>query len=233
MRIVSGREALFPVLSILAVLLCFVLTATAVGVAEASTASTASTTGTLSISAVGDIDGAGAQSFIEVAAYNTSRDEDLVILRAFRDTLLSNPPGRFIVGTYYATSPPIAEVLAQNESVRRATWLLLVLPLVCFSAICLNPTAFAAFVVLILVILLVLRRHVKVLLKGIGSGALTSAAFTVTVFTLGALGYELPICAAIAAYLLPLIVPVAVAVCILVWIESRSPSKPRTLSYAF
>ncbi|MBN1763271.1 MAG: hypothetical protein JW878_09405 [Methanomicrobia archaeon] len=228
MRKVSGREALFPRLGIVVVLLCLVVTATAVGVVDASTART------LSTSALVDV-GEGSSStpgFIEIVAYDTPMNETLAILREFRDTvLLTNSPGTFIADTYAVTSPPIATVLEQNEPLRTATRLLLLLPLVYFSALCLNTTAFAAFVVLILILLLVSRRHVKVLLKGIGSGALTIAAFTVTVFTFGALGYELPICATVAAYLLPLIIPVAVAVCIFVWVESRS--KPRVVPYSF
>ncbi|HUV02707.1 MAG TPA: CFI-box-CTERM domain-containing protein [Desulfobacteria bacterium] len=227
MRIVRGREALFPLLGIVVVLLCLVITAPAVGVVDASTART------LSISALDVGEGSGAPGFIEIAAYGTP-NETLAILREFRDTvLLTNSPGTFIADTYAVTSPPIATVLEQNEPLRTATRLLLLLPVVYFSALCLNTTAFAAFVVLILLILLILRRHVKVLLKGIGYGALIIAAFTVTVFTFGALGYELPICATVAAYLLPLIIPAAVAACVMVWIESRSKSKPRVVPYSF
>ncbi|MBN1762634.1 MAG: hypothetical protein JW878_06130 [Methanomicrobia archaeon] len=165
------------------------------------------------------------ECFIATAAYDSPVDEHLEVLRAFRDTvLLTNPVGRFIVGTYYTTSPPIADAVAESDNLRAATRLFLLTPLIYLSAICLNTMAFAAFVVLMLILLFVLKRHVKVLLKGIGYGALTVAAFTVTVFTLGALGYELPVCAAIAAFLLPLIIPAAVAVCIIVWIESRSQS---------
>lgn len=225
---VRAREAVLPTLG-LAVLLCIALTASVIGVVETSTVTM------LSVPAVGETEGLDdAHGFIEITVNGTPMNETRTILYAFRDTfLLTNPPGRFIVGSYYTTSPPIAAVLAQNEPLRRATRLLLVLPLVCFSALCLNTTAFVAFVVLILLILLILRQHVKVLLKGIGYGALTIAAFTVLVFTLGALGYELPICATVAAFLLPLIIPAAVAICIIVWIESQSQSKPRVVPYAF
>jgi hypothetical protein len=230
MRIVSnGREALFPFLGIVVVLLCIVITATAVGVVDASTART------LGISAldVGD-EGSGAPGFIEIAAYGTPMNETLAILREFRDTvLLTNSPGTFIADTYAVTSPPIATALEQNEPLRTATQILLLLPLVCLSLLCLNTTAFAAFAVLILLILVILRQHVKLFLKGIGYGVFTIAAFTVTIFTLGALGYELPICATVAAYLLPLIIPVAVAVCVMIWIESRSQSKSRGVPYSF
>lgn len=230
MRIVSnGREALFPFLGIVVVLLCIVITATAVGVVDASTART------LGISAldVGD-EGSGAPGFIEIAAYGTPMNETIAILREFRDTvLLTNSPGTFIADTYAITSPPIATVLEQNEPLRTATRLLLLVPLIGLSALCLNTTVFAAFVVLNLLILLILRQHVKVLLKGFLYGALVIAAFTVTVFTLGALGYELPICATVAAYLLPLMIPAAVAACVMVWVESQSKSKPRVVPYSF
>jgi hypothetical protein len=228
MRMVSGREALFPLLGIVVVLLCLGVTVTAVGVVDASTART------LSILTLDVGEGSVAPGFIEIAAYGTPMNEPLAILREFRDTvLLTNSPGTFIADTYAVTSPPIATALEQNEPLRTATQILLLLPLVCLSALCLETTAFAAFAVLILLILVILRQHVKLFLKGIGYGVFTIAAFTVTIFTLGALGYELPICATVAAYLLPLIIPVAVAVCVMIWIESRSQSKSRGVPYSF
>ena len=228
MRMVSGREALFPLSGsgIVVVLLCLGVTAAAVGVVDASTART------LSISALDVSEGSVAPGFIEIAAYGSPMNEHLDILREFRDTvLLTNSPGTFIADTYAVTSPPVATALEQNERLCTATQLFLLLPLVYLSALCLDTTAFAAFAVLLLLIFLILRQHAKLLLKGVGYGALIIAAFTVTIFTLGALGYELPICATVAAYLLPLIFPVAAVACVMVWIESRST--PRVVPYSF
>lgn len=221
MRSVNTTEAVFHTFGIVVFLLCIVVPAVCIIGVSTATATT------LSVPALGDAD-------LATAVYGSPVNENLDILRALRDTvLLTNPAGEFIVNTYYITTPPIATALAQNEHLCTATRLLLFTPLVFLSALCLNMTAFAAFSVLILIVLFVLRRHITLILKGIGYGALTIAAFTVTIITLGALGYELPLCAAIAAYLLPVIIPAAVAVCILTWIESRSPPQPKTRPYPF
>jgi len=161
------------------------------------------------------------KGFITIAAFGSPLNGNLDTLRAFRDNILiTNPPGKFLVGTYYITSPPIADALSQNDILRAATRILLITPLVYISAICLNTSLFIALIILFAIILFILRRSAKViyLLKGIGCGALTIAAFTVAVFTLGAIGYELPICAAITAYLLPVIIPASLCVCALEWI---------------
>lgn len=164
------------------------------------------------------VDGQG-NCFIATAAYGSPLNENLDILRAFRDRiLLTNPPGQFLVETYYLTSPPVADALSKSARLRAATRVFLLTPLVYFSALCMNLGALVAAIVLLLLVLIVLKRHAAVLLSGIGYGALVIAAFTTTVFTLGALGYELPICAAVAADLLPLIIPVAVAACVLRWL---------------
>ena len=54
--------------------------------------------------------------FIATAAYGTPLHEDIDVLRDFRDEyLMTNPIGRTFVGIYYKTSPPIADVIRENE----------------------------------------------------------------------------------------------------------------------
>jgi hypothetical protein len=228
MRMASARgEAVSLALGIV-VLLSIVVTVTAVGVVAGGTART------LSVPAFDAPDGSGAPGFIEVAVDGTPMDGHIEILHAFHDiVLLSNPVGRFVTKTYTLTSPPLAAVLCERESLCIATRLLLVLPLAYLSAFCLNTTAFAAFIVLMLLVLVIGRHHAKVLLKGFLYSALVVAAFTVTIFTLSALGYELPICATIAAYLLPLLIPAAVITCLIVWTRAISMSDGRRLPYYF
>lgn len=150
-------------------------------------------------------------------------DPQLEILRHFRDdVLLTNPVGAFLWTTYATVSPPIAEVLIEREHLRTATRILLLTPVVYLAALCVNTIALLAFLVLILLVLAILRRHLRVFSKGVLYGFLASAAFAIAAVTLGAIGYELPVCAVIAAYLLPVIIPVGLAVCVFTWIESRA-----------
>ena len=72
--------------------------------------------------------------FIATAAYGTPLHEDIDVLRAFRDEyLMTNPLGRAFVEIYYATSPPIADVIRENEGLRTAVREGLVKPLVYIS----------------------------------------------------------------------------------------------------
>lgn len=57
--------------------------------------------------------------FIATAAYGTSMCNELDILRNFRDTVLAkNIIGRFLVKTYYMTSPPIADFISHFNILR-------------------------------------------------------------------------------------------------------------------
>jgi len=54
------------------------------------------------------------------------------VLREFRDRrLLTNAPGRAFVGWYYRTSPPFAQAIGRNESLRT------------FSRMALTPIVYA------------------------------------------------------------------------------------------
>ncbi|MCE1246971.1 MAG: matrixin family metalloprotease [Firmicutes bacterium] len=63
--------------------------------------------------------GGGGGCFIATAAYGSYMDEHVMHLRSFRDNvLLKTAPGRAFVDFYYRTSPPFAEVIAGNETLR-------------------------------------------------------------------------------------------------------------------
>ncbi|MCW7075329.1 MAG: right-handed parallel beta-helix repeat-containing protein, partial [Candidatus Methanospirare jalkutatii] len=69
--------------------------------------------------------------FIATAAYGTPLHEDIDVLRDFRDEyLMTNPVGREIVKIYYTVSPPIADVIRENEGLRTIVREGLVKPLV-------------------------------------------------------------------------------------------------------
>ena len=69
--------------------------------------------------------------FIATAAYGTALHEDIDVLRDFRDEyLMPNPAGRAFVKIYYNVSPPLADVIRENEGLRTAVREGLVKPLV-------------------------------------------------------------------------------------------------------
>ncbi|RZN14345.1 MAG: hypothetical protein EF812_05695 [Methanosarcinales archaeon] len=72
--------------------------------------------------------------FIATAAYGTPMHEDIDVLRDFRDEyLMTNAVGRVFVKVYYTTSPPIADVISENEVLRTVVRDGLVEPLVHIS----------------------------------------------------------------------------------------------------
>ena len=57
--------------------------------------------------------------FIATAAYGSSMDEDVKLLKGFRDRfLLTNTAGKIFVDLYYKYSPPIAEFISGHETAR-------------------------------------------------------------------------------------------------------------------
>ena len=69
--------------------------------------------------------------FIATAAYGTSLHEDIEVLRDFRDEyLMTNQIGRAFTDIYYSTSPPIADLIRDNEGLRTIVRKGLVEPLV-------------------------------------------------------------------------------------------------------
>ncbi len=65
--------------------------------------------------------GGGSSCFIATAAYGSADEQDVVLLRQFRDRyLLTNLPGRAFVRLYYEYSPPMAAFISTRPVVRKA-----------------------------------------------------------------------------------------------------------------
>ena len=66
--------------------------------------------------------GGGGGCFIATAAYGSPLEQDVVILRKFRDEYLEKTPvGRGLVDLYYKYSPPVAKRIAQNSFLKKTT----------------------------------------------------------------------------------------------------------------
>ncbi|HJH25705.1 MAG TPA: hypothetical protein C5S37_02790 [Methanophagales archaeon] len=168
--------------------------------------------------------------FIATAAYGTPVHEDINILRKFRNEVLStNTPGNALVETYYSTSPPIANALAANSGLRASVRILLLTPLVYFAGITLNGGLFALIIACLagaIAISLLSRKYgLLAILKSAVPGILSIAVLTSQVFTLGWLGYTWSSCATIAAYILPLIIPISIAVVLIAVIRPKYKNK--------
>jgi hypothetical protein len=70
--------------------------------------------------------GGGGGCFIATAAFGSPMAPEVAMLRAFRDScLLTNSPGRLFVEFYYWISPPIADFISGDESLRQITRIIL------------------------------------------------------------------------------------------------------------
>lgn len=79
------------------------------------------------------------ECFIATAAYGSKFEPSVNILRSFRDKyLLTSSLGTSFVKFYYANSPTIAKVIANNEALRLLTRVILI-PFVMFSFLALHP----------------------------------------------------------------------------------------------
>ncbi len=71
-----------------------------------------------------DVD--GGFCFIATAAWGSTQEPHVALLRKFRDNiLLTNAPGRAFVDTYYRLSPPLAHFIGQHPTARAITRTLL------------------------------------------------------------------------------------------------------------
>ncbi len=96
-------------------------------------------------------DGGGGGCFIATAAYGSLMEPHVKVLREFRDRfLLTNSMGKAFVRFYYANSPPIADFIANHDSMRTLVRVSL-LPVVGVSWLALKIGLAATLVLMIFV----------------------------------------------------------------------------------
>ena len=97
--------------------------------------------------------------FIATAAYGSYLDEEVVVLRNFRDEfLLSSKFGQWIVKNYYIYSPPLANTIENNDGLRLVVRIILV-PLVYSLKYPLFTILFVMGLILFFVIRQTHRKH--------------------------------------------------------------------------
>jgi len=149
--------------------------------------------------------------YIATATYGTPLDTNIDILRDFRDAvLITNPIGKTFVSTYYRTSPPIADALRENDGIRTVTRLTLITPLVYLSKSLLNSILVMAIFILGLTAVLSLRKERMKIVRPLLVGTSSILVFIAAIFSLGSVGYAIPFCATVGAYMLPFVIPLSV-----------------------
>jgi hypothetical protein len=110
------------------------------------------TTGTVGGGDDGGGGGGGGGCFIATAAYGSYMEPHVVVLRDFRDGfLLTNAVGKLFVGLYYAYSPPVADFIANHDTLRALVrWSLLPVVGMTWMAINLGPISTLVFILLFL-----------------------------------------------------------------------------------
>jgi len=88
---------------------------------------------TLGLTPQGVDDGGGGGCFIATAAYGSSSESSVKLLRRFRDNILLDKAwGRAFVDLYYRWSPKLADIIAEHDFLRLLVRLSLI-PLIAFS----------------------------------------------------------------------------------------------------
>jgi len=163
--------------------------------------------------------------FIATASYGTSEDENLVPLRAFRDNVLAETvPGRAFVAAYYASSPPVAAEIDSNEALRLVVRWMLVTPATFLARIFSSVLSFIMLgVVLVGMGILSFRnRPMRTILIALGAGTLTAMVLAGLVLLGGSLANSVSWSAVVAAWMLPLILPLSMGAGIGVLIHRKN-----------
>jgi parallel beta-helix repeat protein len=149
--------------------------------------------------------------FIFTAVLGTKAVQDLKYMRLFRDNvLISTPVGHAFVDVYYIASPPIAEVLSQNDLLRIATRIFFVMPALYFSEALFSQFSPSLLIALIAATLLLYKKgKITIFLSVLGRGLLIAGSMLSLVFILGILAHTWTVCAIAAAILLPTVIPLA------------------------
>jgi len=97
--------------------------------------------------------GGGGGCFIATAAYGSYIEKHVMVLREFRDHfLVTSPVGKVFVGLYYTYSPPVADFIANHDTLRAfVRWSLIPLVGMSWLALHLGPTTTIALTLLLLV----------------------------------------------------------------------------------
>ena len=98
---------------------------------------------------------AAVDCFIATAAYGSMMEPQVKVLREFRDRfLLDNRPGRFFIHLYNTSSPPFADFIARNDTLRAIVRLgLLPIVGVSWAALKLGPLPALVFILVLMVLI--------------------------------------------------------------------------------